>query len=96
MVLSPYWICIQDGGLDILNALSQYGYQLKGLVLNNSNPLWRQIQDGGLDILNEPLQYRYQLKGLVMNNSKKKTTSLLIQYGELLKLKTLFEAEMFY
>jgi hypothetical protein len=36
----------------------------------------------------------YQLKGLVRNNSKKKTTSLLIQYGELLNLKTQFEAKM--
>jgi hypothetical protein len=33
---NPIWRQIQDGGRDILNALLQYGYQLKGLVMNNS------------------------------------------------------------
>jgi hypothetical protein len=32
---NPIWWRIQDGGPDILNALLQYGYQLKGLVINN-------------------------------------------------------------
>jgi hypothetical protein len=32
---NPIWRQIQDGGLDILNAVLQYGYQLKGLVMNN-------------------------------------------------------------
>jgi hypothetical protein len=32
---NPIWRQIQDGGLDMLNALLQYGYQLKGLVMNN-------------------------------------------------------------
>jgi hypothetical protein len=33
---NPIWWHIQDGGLDIFNALLQYGYRLKGLVMNNS------------------------------------------------------------
>jgi hypothetical protein len=33
---NPIWRQIQDGGLDILNALLKYGYQLKELVMNNS------------------------------------------------------------
>jgi hypothetical protein len=33
---NPIWWHIQDGGLDIFNALLQYGYHFKGLVMNNS------------------------------------------------------------
>jgi hypothetical protein len=58
------------------------------------NPTWGHIQDGGLNIFNALLQYWYQMIGLVFNNSKKKATSLLVQYGEFLKLKTQFESKM--
>jgi hypothetical protein len=33
---NPIWRQIQDGGPDIFNAVLQYGYQMKGLVKNNS------------------------------------------------------------
>jgi hypothetical protein len=33
---NPIWWKIQDGGLEILNALLKYGNQFKGLVTNDS------------------------------------------------------------
>jgi hypothetical protein len=57
----------------IFKALLQYGYQMKGLVKNNSkkvndvtlNSIWRHIQVNGLDIFNALLQYGYHLKDLL-------------------------------
>jgi hypothetical protein len=36
VILNPTWRQVQNGGLVIFHALVQYGYQMNGLVMNNS------------------------------------------------------------
>lgn len=49
MILYPIWGYTQDGDKNVFNAFLRYGYQMKGLDMNNStkkcvaslNPIWR-------------------------------------------------------
>jgi hypothetical protein len=36
VTLNPIWLHVQNGALVIFHALLQYGYQMEGLVMNNS------------------------------------------------------------
>jgi hypothetical protein len=63
---NPIWRQIQDGGLDILNALLQYGYQLKWFVMNNSKKKVTLPDQWTRYIFNALLQHGYQIKGVVI------------------------------